>query len=637
MRTTIVSRSDVLDESYFDMRGDGVLQEVNMGYSLSGSSRRSITTYLFANITTMQILKAFVGLLTLLIFTPGSSAQCSGCIPDLSCTVSPAFPTLCPMEAPVATQGENYEADFTFWMPATFSDPNSGISVDFEQMTVTGVSGIPLGMTFEASEPGGVYFPQQNEFGCARICGTPVIPGIHQVIIDILATVAISGFTTQVPEQFILTLTVLPGSGSNNSFSFAPSSGCGSVTVAFEALIDGTPSPTSYAWDFGNGNTSDQQQPPPQTYDTPGQHVVSLATTIGGHQLNSVMITGVNDNWCGDVEEPNIPLAGCSGSPDIYFVLTDGNGATLTSSTFDNTFNATWTDLGHLLAAPPYSISIYDEDPISQDDLLGTYNIPLDGPGTYFFNVAGGTSGSLDITLEDVQAFFDTDTVMVFAEPQVEIIEQSEELCASDPDLLGHIWVLNGDTIATNTPCIPVENSGSYTLIAFNSAGCGSISEPFTVCPVLHIELTGSVLHVPSGYVSYAWTLNGAPIGGNDPFLVVSGDGTYEVTVDAGDGCTITAAMGILVGMGELDHQAGMMIFPNPNNGAFTLTAAGVAGNKGMVQVLDAMGRMVHAEQVTIVNGNIHEVMALNLAPGAYQVRLVTPEGMAVQRISIRK
>src|SRR5690606_11365337 len=151
----------------------------------------------------------------------------------------------------------------------------------------------------------------------------------------------------------------------------------------------------TYAWDFGNGNTSDAALPPAQTYDEPGTYLVSLQTVIGGYVLGEVILTGVNSNWCGDVEEPNLPIVGCTGSPDLYFVLTDANGGSYTSSTQDNTTTAQWQNVQQLLSTPPYSISFYDEDAVSGDDLLGTFNIPGNGEGTYFINVAGGTTGSL--------------------------------------------------------------------------------------------------------------------------------------------------------------------------------------------------------------------------------------------------
>ena len=49
--------------------------------------------------------------LLLLAIPRTAYAQCEGCVPDLGCTASPAFPTLCPATAPDATAGLYYEVD----------------------------------------------------------------------------------------------------------------------------------------------------------------------------------------------------------------------------------------------------------------------------------------------------------------------------------------------------------------------------------------------------------------------------------------------------------------------------------------------------------------------------------------------
>jgi hypothetical protein len=546
-------------------------------------------------------------------------AQCPACTPDLSCTISPAFPTLCPAQPPAGVAGEYYSENFTFWMPATFSDPGSGVSVEFEQMTVTSVSGTPFGLSFETNDPAGVYFPQQNEYGCATLCGTPLIAGIYTITVDILATVLVAGFTTQVPEQFILTLIVAPGSGGNSTFSFTPNSGCGSLTTTFQALIDGSPLPTSYVWDFGNGTTINIATPEPQVYTAPGEYVVSLQTTIGGHVLENVTLTGVNGNWCGDVEEPNVPFVGCSGSPDLFYVLTDANGNTIGSGTQDNTFSATWSGLNTLLSTPPYSISFYDEDGISQNDLLGTYNIPIDGSGMYFINVAGGTTGSLTIGVQPQQTFFDQDTIVVHPLPEVTIIQQGNELCAGDTSLIGHIWLLDGDTLTTGTDCIDALEPGSYQLIASSPVGCTSSSDVFVVCPEIEIVQLDNILSVPAGFINYTWSFNGTPIpGANNSFVIIQGVGSYSVTVDAGDGCIITAMQDIFVAVQEFfSNNAPLTVRPLLNNGSFEIEIGSATFEEMDFKILESSGRVVYTFH-RLVGPGITIQVHLNLPCGNY-------------------
>lgn len=577
--------------------------------------------------------------LFLLIVFPSlrSFAQCPGCIPDITCTTSPAFPTICPPQPAAATAGVPYVADLSFWMPASFADPSSGVTVDLQQMTIKGINGLPFGLEIEANEPSGVFFPQQNEFGCARICGTPLNAGVYTITISILATVDLCGFVTQVPEEFILILEVLPGTGGNTSFTFSPTSGCGSVTVEFNALIDGDPSPTSYEWDLGNGITSTAQQPAPQTYDEPGDHVITLETTIGGYALNAVSITGVNGNWCGDVEEPNVPFVGCSGSPDLYFVLTDASGGTYSSSTTDDSFSANWTGLSLVLPEPPYSIAFYDEDPVSQHDLLGTYNIPSGNAGTQFINVAGGTTGSLEIVMTEQQSFFDSDTITVHPLPEVSVVQVGDELCASDTSLINYIWFFNGDTLSMTSTCIPISDPGEYQLVAADGYGCQGESETFIVCPEIEITQTENVLHVPAGYGSYAWSLNGMPIDGADqPFLIIEQAGSYSVEVDAGDSCLIAVMLDINVGIADIDRRDLIVIHPNPNNGSFTVHAEGSESATVELRIMNMIGEVMYRRVLKSSTGILHQDLALDLAPAAYVVQLKDGQNLRTSMLVVR-
>lgn len=578
---------------------------------------------------------------SLLLIHAAAVAQCDGCVPDQGCTVDPAFPTLCPETAADATAGQYYEQDFTFWMPASFTDPGTGFQVTLLQLTVTGVTGLPFGLSLTTSSPSGVFYPQQNEFGCARVCGTPFGAGQFTINISVLAQVSASGITLDVPTAFPVELTVLPGTGGNASFTYAPISGCGSVTANFQALIDGAPLPTSYAWDFGNGNTSNLAVPPAQSYTTAGAYPVSLQTTISAHVLQSVALSGVNGSWCGDVEEPNLPLVGCVGSPDLYFVLTNAAGGTYTSSTFSDVTTATWSDLGLLLDNPPYSISFFDEDVVTGDDALGTFNMTLNDAGNYFFNVAGGTAGSLGITLEAQQVFTDSALVVVHPLPEVQITQNSttSELCASDAALSGYSWLLDGQPVeGADGPCLLPSGPGVWQLVAYNGFGCSDTSNAIVVCPVFSIAHNGNVLFVPSGYTSYSWTLDGSPIGGNSAFVFLMGDGLYEVTVDAGNGCIITLSfLWDTTGIEEAaSADARMEVFPVPSDGLLNVVAEGLQGPLVRIQVVDVAGRIVHEQQSPAVQGRLREALALALPAGAYSIRLSDGDRVHVRRAILR-
>ena len=192
----------------------------------------------------------------------------------------------------------------------------------------------------------------------------------------------------------------MQGEGGTGSFTYDNFAGCGSMDVNFEALIDGDPQPTTWAWDFGNGNSSTAKLPTTQTFTGAGDYVISLQTDVYENVLTNILFSSVAGGWSGDIEELTTLQ-----NPDPYFVIYNDNGvAVYTSSTISDVTSGAWNDLAVPLTDPPYTISFYDEDSISDDDFLGNTDLP-DTEGTVIFN-ADGTQGSLNIGLQAGESFF---------------------------------------------------------------------------------------------------------------------------------------------------------------------------------------------------------------------------------------
>lgn len=563
-------------------------------------------------------------------------AQCDGCAPDPGCTADPAYPTLCPAQPPNATAGEPYEATITFWLPDNFTDPGTGFNVDFLLMTITSVTGLPYGLDITYSESQGIYHPQDDPYGCARICGTPIGPGTYSITISIVAQVDYNGFVLNVPQQFPLTLVVEPGASTNAGFTFNPTSGCGPTEVQINALIDGQGAPVGYAWDLGNGSLTSGPDPTGQ-YTIPGSYSIVLQTTIGGFVLNSVSIGGVNDNWCGDVEEISL-FGACQGAPDIYFVLTDGQGGTFTSTSGDNSTTASWSGLNIPLSSPPYAIAFWDEDLISADDALGTYILPLNGSDTLPFNVAGGTFGELVVDLVDQQVFHDTDTFVLFAAPEPTIAYDTlgGTICVNDTNLAGVTWFHDGDTVITGTnACVQADGAGTWWAVVNNAFGCSTWTDTVVICPTISIVQNGDVLYTSTGLIDYQWTWNGAPIAGADgPFVIAEVGGVYAVSAINGDGCTLQAEYQLVMTstLGRPVASPIMRVSPNPTDGLLRV----VMEEPGSLQVLDAIGRVLITRR-TVRSGQLVPLDLGQFVDGPYILRGATPSGVVRERVILAR
>lgn len=71
------------------------------------------------------------------------------------------------------------------------------------------------------------------------------------------------------------------------------------------------------------------------------------------------------------------------------------------------------------------------------------------------------------------------------------------------------------------------------------------------------------------------------------------------------------------------EEEVGVSLFPNPNNGTFTINVSGYENNAFTLNVVNAIGQVVYAQPVDINSNEFTETISLeNVTPGMYQVNL---------------
>ncbi|HRH38590.1 MAG TPA: T9SS type A sorting domain-containing protein, partial [Flavobacteriales bacterium] len=333
---------------------------------------------------------------------------------------------------------------------------------------------VPLGLTYEASSPNFTFYPQQNQFGCLRICGTPLVAGPDTIQVIATAQGTVGGVNTTTDYTIPIPVLVLPAAEENAGFSAPPDTACAPFVFDPDPLITAPGYNITYDWSFGNGNTYAGADPPTQTYTVAGEYVIDLNTTVSAPVLTQLAVTGVNDAWCGDLDEIDFPLIGCTGQPDIYFVIIDARLGTYRSSVANNTQSHTWGGLMFPLVHPPFTIKVYDSDNLSADDLLGTFSIGATAGDQPFS--AGGTSGSAHVQTETIASLHNTDSVFVVAQPNTTLQFSQGVLCATDMTLANYVWEVNGAVVeGSNGPCVLASN-GFWSVTGTSAAGCSSSS-----------------------------------------------------------------------------------------------------------------------------------------------------------------
>jgi hypothetical protein len=553
-------------------------------------------------------------------------AQCSDCVTDLNCVGVDGFPAVCPAIADTAYTNSYYEEFLTFFIPSQVTDPGSGVDATLLSVEVVSVSGLPFGLAFTLSDADGIFYPSQGEnYGCATICGTPLIQGVYdvQIAVDIVAEAF--GFELTQSESFPYTIVVEPGEGGTGSFTYDNTAGCGQLQVQYEAILAApAPSVTTYSWDFGNGQTSDQQIPIGVDYNNPGTFLCELTTTIFDFKLTQVNTSALSDSWGGDIDD-------VFSTSDTYFTLSDGEGNIVFSSdVIDNNNAPNWSGLDILLANPPYTITFYDEDDISADDNLGNTNLNLID-GNNDFTITSGTAGTLTVVLEETTSVTDSIEINVFEAPAPIFWINNTQLYFDDPNFVSFQWYVNELPLSDQTGAsITLEQGGEYTCLVTNLYGCSAFSNAYLYCPAIQpiYDALAQEVYVDQGLESYQWFFNGEAISGaTSYYYAASAFGNYSVLVTTDYGCTTLSSV-VNVTSEILEHPlTNVQIAPNPASQNTWLSALPLGAT---VQLIDQQGRILQRHFTT--SDRLLLDLA-NCAAGVYELQIIDKDKIHRQKL----
>jgi hypothetical protein len=81
---------------------------------------------------------------------------------------------------------------------------------------------------------------------------------------------------------------------------------------------------------------------------------------------------------------------------------------------------------------------------------------------------------------------------------------------------------------------------------------------------------------------------------------------------------------GIAVGVNEAEN-IDFAIYPNPNNGEFTIANEGVTGDY-LIEIVDVTGKVVYSENATLTSGERTDISPDNVQMGVYLVKLTNTQ-----------
>lgn len=419
------------------------------------------------------------------------------------------------------------------------------------------------------------------------------------------------------PGQYTVCLTVTDSCGTDSTCQTINVCPTPSATFSSQANLlnydftaDTNSTATNWLWDFGDGNTSTQQNPN-HTYTTPGTYTVCLTA-------NNACGT---DSTCSSVTVVcPVPQAAFSeSSNELAYTFTDQTSNAPTSWLWD----------------------FGDGNTSSMQNPTHTYA----APGNYTVCLTTSSSCGTDSTCSVLNATCTAPSAN-FSETTIGLIVQFGDL--STQGATSWLWDFgDGATSTLQSPSHTYMLPGTYNVCLTATSICGSdsICQNITVtCPAPMADfsyvITGSTVTFSDlstqGPTSWDWDFgDGNTSGVQSPTHTYASDGTYLVclisTSLCGSDSTCDTVVINTVGREEL-AQAGFQIYPNPSSG---LVAVQVDAHIAIqvVRVMDLRGKVLALFPGQ--NNNVLQLDLSSMAAGLKFVEVETENGRAIGKLLI--
>lgn len=360
--------------------------------------------------------------------------------------------------------------------------------------------------------------------------------------------------------------------------------------------------PTSWSWDFGDGNTSSEQHPT-HTYAQNGTYTVSLQASNSNGQN-----THIETNYI-VVNRPQAPNTTDASSPTPASLVLGASGSGGILHWYDSANGGSLINTGTSYTTPVLSTTTtyYVEEEVQTASIYGA---PVDS--------GLGTGGYFTANQHLIFNCYESSTlvsVKVYANGSGNrIIELRDDVGTVIQDTT--INIPNGESRITLNFDLPVENHlqlgtqyNSQPDLYRNSSGP---NYPYDIGNL--VSITNSSATVEGYYYFfYDWEVQGPPC--------VSERASVQGIIE-------------LVTSNNENQLPGLNIYPNPAHSVLNIDCADGCLIKS-IKIFDAAGKLVWEKAVQI-SGNYHEAISVNsFAKGNYTIGLDTENGYFTERLII--
>jgi glucose/arabinose dehydrogenase len=123
----------------------------------------------------------------------------------------------------------------------------------------------------------------------------------------------------------------------------------------------------------------------------------------------------------------------------------------------------------------------------------------------------------------------------------------------------------------------------------------------------------------------YQWFLNGNPAGSDSSGLDVTTTGDYTVMTTDRNGCTAVSSpvhVSPCLSINENQTILSVSLYPNPNNGVFTMHLVAKNQTTLEIEIRDMLGKIITEKKVLVKGGSSFVELQNSLAKGVYTLKL---------------
>jgi hypothetical protein len=281
-------------------------------------------------------------------------------------------------------------------------------------------------------------------------------------------------------------------------------------------------------------------------------------------------------------------------------------------------------------------------------DSLYTCNDSLVGRGTPLMDVPDDINGYA----RNTQA--PTIGPEEYVSPGAFTLGEDFDLCTGDTAYIGqevfgatYLWTPGNNTTGLKMVTTP----GTYGLTLVT--GCGTANDDIVISSgdaVANFAAGDSwltAIFTNLSQKSWAWTWDfgdgSAPSNDENPNHVYAANGTYNVCLTAEGDCgtdqhCANVTVSDHVGIGDVNAENAVSVYPNPASDNVVVDVAGVEGDVLYIEISNIAGQVVLTRQLNDFNGAVKETVDVSdLNRGVFLVKVYTEEMTTTKRLVVQK